>query len=139
MFGIALLDLPDDDRDRRGVDVGFPHQRRRAPNVVGVDGFEELLDFSNGRELLQNERAFEVRIIHRYCPSEEAEGALDVSVRLQLNHVPAGIAHVGLPVLVFGAGHLGQRAFEESSASSLDTRYFAIPFAPWEYGAGIER
>src|SRR5262245_51384281 len=65
MFAIAPLHLPDDDRDRRGVDIGSPHQCLGPLNVLGVNCFEEVIDFVDGRELFQNERAFEVCVVHR--------------------------------------------------------------------------
>src|SRR5882672_8471533 len=65
VFPIAILHLPDDDRDGRCVDAGSLHQHGGALYVVGVYGIEEVVDLANGRHLLQHQRALEVCFRHR--------------------------------------------------------------------------
>jgi hypothetical protein len=72
VFGIAFLDLPDDNRDRRGVDVCLPHQGGRPLDVVRVDRVEELIDAIDGRELFEDEGPLEVRLVHRQLSSSRS-------------------------------------------------------------------
>lgn len=62
MVAVPVLYLPNDRNDGGSIDAGCFHQSRRTRNVIGIDGFQELVDLVDGRQFLEDHRAFEVRV-----------------------------------------------------------------------------
>lgn len=66
MFAVTILHLPDDGRDSGCVNASRFHQAGGSLDVICVDGIEELVDLADSGQFFQDQRAFEIRVLHGF-------------------------------------------------------------------------
>src|SRR4051812_6314995 len=64
MRAVGLFHLLDHRGDGGPVQVCLLHQGNGATDVVSVDGFEEIVDLADRRQLFEHQRSLEVALVH---------------------------------------------------------------------------